>query len=100
MSNNLDSCIEKLISEPTAPLVWRNGWVELIELIICSHGKGAILFLHKVVIRVVKTPRIPGQVITHLRTIAFKNIRVITEVLRVITIETGPIFISLQRTLL
>lgn len=97
--NNLDSCIEKLFSEPTSPLVWRNAGVKLIELIISSHRKGTILVLHKVVIRVVKTPWILDQVITNLRTIAFKNIGVIPEVLRIISIEGRPIPIPLKGVL-
>ena len=95
MSKNFDSYIEKLFSEPTSPLVWRNAGVKLIELIIPSHGKVTTLSLHKVVITV-KVPRIPDQVITNLRTIAFKNIGVIPEVLRIISIEGWPIPITLK----
>jgi len=89
----------KLHTEPASPLVWRNAGVKLIELIISSHGKVVTLVLHKVVIRVVKVPGIPGQVISHLGTIAFKNIGVIPEVLRKIVIEGRPISITLKRAL-
>ena len=77
--------------------VGRNGGVELIELIIPSHGKVTTGPLHEVVMPF-KGPWVLGQVITNLREKVIVNIRVIPVVLIKIVVACCVIPITLKRT--